>query len=148
MNLKNYTSEVSASRSMALIEEYLVKAGATDISKKYADGVCSSVVFRMVVNGNALFFQLPAKVQACFDVFWRDRVKKTKQDREYVLAQSQRTAWKILHDWVQIQLSMIQLEQVEAIQVFLSYVYDPVSEQTFYEKLKGSGFKALLPSSK
>jgi hypothetical protein len=42
---------------------------------------------------------------------------------------------------------MIRLEQVETLQVFLPFVWDPAKEETFYDKLKGSNFKALLPSN-
>lgn len=61
-----------AHTSMARIEQALVKAGATDISKKYDNGICRSITFRMLVNNNPLFFQLPAKVDSCFTILWKE----------------------------------------------------------------------------
>lgn len=143
MNLKNYTSEVSAYSSISRIEKCLVTAGATNISKKYENGICTAITFRMMVNGIPLFFQLPAKANACFDVMWKE-VKRPRHDtKQKTMEQSERTAWKIVCDWVEVQLSMIQLEQAEPLQVFLPYVYDPNTDETFYHKLKGSGFKQL-----
>jgi hypothetical protein len=40
---------------------------------------------------------------------------------------------------------MIRLEQAEALQLFLPYVWDPAKEETFFEKLKKTNYKALLP---
>lgn len=145
MNLKNYTSETPASTSMGKIEKCLVSAGATDISKKYSDGICTSITFRMMVNLRPLLFQLPAKVEACYNVFWKE-VKRPRPDTKVkIRQQAERTAWKIVCDWVEVQLSMIMLEQADALEVFLPYAYDPASDQTFYNKLKEGGFKALLP---
>ena len=145
MNLKNYTSSVPAVTSMGRIEQALVKAGATDISKKYEDGICVSITFRMMVQLQPLFFQLPAKVDACFNVLYKE-VKRPRPDTKALIRQqAERTAWKIISDWVEIQLSMILLEQADAMQIFLPYVYNPATEQTFYNQLKEGGFKALLP---
>lgn len=144
LQLKNYTSEITASRSIAKIEDCLVSAGASDISKKYTDGVCSAITFRMVVTGNIpVFFKLPAKVDSCFAVFWKEVSRPRNDTKQRIREQAERTAWKIVCDWVEIQLSMIQLEQAEPLQVFLPYVYDPAREETFYEKIVGSGMKLL-----
>lgn len=147
MNLKNYTSETPAVNSMGRIEKCLVQAGATDISKKYSDGICNSITFRMMVNHNPLFFQLPAKVERCFDVMWKE-VKRPRPDtKQKIRSQAERTAWKIVCDWVEVQLSMILLEQAEALEVFLPYVYNPATDETFFKMLKNNNFKGL-PSSK
>lgn len=148
MNLKNYTSEVPAVTSMGKIETALVSAGATDISKKYVDGVCIAIRFRMIVQNMPMFFELPAKVENCYRVLYAE-VKRPRPDTAAnVRKQAERTAWKIVCDWVLVQLSMIMLEQAEPMQIFLPYAWDPVKEETYFEKLKAGGFKALLPNSK
>jgi hypothetical protein len=143
MNLKNYTSTVPATTSMGRIENALVKAGATDISKKYDNGICIAITFRMVENGQPLFFKLPARVEHCFTVLWKEVQKLQAGTKEKTREQAERTAWKIISDWVEIQLSMILLEQALPLQVFLPYVYDPATELTFFERLEQSNFKML-----
>lgn len=150
MNLKNYTSDVPAITSMGRIEKYLVEAGATDISKKYESGVCIAIRFRVLHKTQndlpeiPIFIELPAKVEACYKVLWAE-VKRPRPDtRHKTMQQAERTAWKIISDWVQVQLSMIQLEQAELIQVFLPYVFNPETEQTFFDKIKTGSYKALL----
>lgn len=143
MNLKNYTSEVPAGISMARIEKCLVQAGATDISKKYEDGVCQAITFRMMVNQSPIFFKLPAKVDACFEALWKEISRPRKDTKQKTKEQAERTAWKICHDWVEVQLTMIKLEQAEALQVFLPYVYNPQKDETFYERIKNGNLKLL-----
>ena len=71
-------------------------------------------------------------------------MKRPNSDtKERVRKQAERTAWKIVSDWVQIQLSMIMLEQAEPLQVFLPYAWNPETEKTFYNQLKETGFKQL-----
>lgn len=144
VNLKNYTSTVPAATSMSRIEQYLVNAGATDISKKYDENkTCNSITFRMMINVQPLFFQITAQVQACYKVLYAEVKRPSPSTKQTVLAQSERTAWKIISDWVEIQLSMVQLEQAELLQIFLPYVYNPAANRTYYDQLKAGGFKML-----
>lgn len=144
MNLKNYTSKVTAGKSIDSIEKMLVKAGATDISKKYSNGACVAITFRMYIKAaHVVFFKLPARVDHCFNVFWSGRVRKLPEYKKGVMEQAERTAWKIVADWVAIQLSMIMLEQAEPLQVFLPYAYDPAKDETLYEKIVNSDMKLL-----
>ena len=151
MSLKNYTSEVPASTSMAKIEKALVAAGATDISKKYKDSICIAVRFRIMHKtpespqlGTPLFFELPARVDACYKVLWQEIKRPLAGTQQKTRQQAERTAWKIISDWVEIQLAMIKLEQAEILQIFLPYVFDPKNEKTFFETIKSGGYKALL----
>ena len=69
------------------------------------------------------------------------------QTRKKIPAQAERTAWKIVLDWVEVQLSMIELAQVEFMEVFLPYLYNGVTQQTYFETLKKQGIAKLLPAA-
>lgn len=143
MKIKNYTSEQNPETSIANIEKYLVSAGATDISKNYTNGVCSAIRFRIVANGIPVFFQLPAKVESCYKILLKDKTYRSDKIKEVTMKQAERTAWKLISEWVQIQLSMIKLDQADVIEIFLPYVYNPATNSTFYNQLKDGGFKQL-----
>jgi hypothetical protein len=148
--IKNYTSSIPASSSMAKIEEMLVKAGARDIHKSYNNNQdCDAIIFIMLVSGmvQPLYFKLPAKIDACYNALWKlhcNTVKKPLESTKLTIReQAARTAWKIIHDWVDLQLTMIELEQAEPMELFLPYVYNPDSKETFFEHAKSKQFKQL-----
>jgi hypothetical protein len=148
MVLKNYTSQVPASRSIAAIEAKLAHHNAHQILKKYDERKrVSAIAFIVKVNGADLPFQLPARVKQCEQVL-RAQVRRPQPGTfERIKAQAERTAWKIVSDWIDAQMAMIELSQVEFMEVFLPYVYDVANDQTYFERLKEHGFKALLPSA-
>lgn len=146
MNIKNYTSTVPASTSIGKIQKVLVELGATDISMKYdqVTKILMAISFRIVITGQIpMFFQLPAKVGPCFEVLWKDVKRPQPDTKKRIFEQAERTAWKIVSDWVEIQAAMILLEQAEPLQIFLPYVYDPSKDITFYDRLKENKFKLL-----
>lgn len=49
MNIKNYTTEVPASRSIENIEKLLMQSGATNIMKEVKDGSISSISFLIML---------------------------------------------------------------------------------------------------
>src|SRR4051812_19614331 len=118
MNLKNYTSGVSPQISMANIEAKLIEIGASNISKKYEDKICRGITFLIYDETllQTIPFNIKAEVDECFKIFWKD-VKRPKADtKERILDQANRTAWKILSDWTEIQCSMILLGQAKPLQ--------------------------------
>ncbi len=146
MNLKNYTSTVSVISSISRIEHRLAVAGATHIAKIYEEGGTGrpiGMIFQIKVNDFPMSFKLPAKADICFKVMWNEVRKPRPGTKENIRAQADRTAWKILSDWIDIQVAMIQLEQTEAIEVFLPYAYDGKTDKTLFEKMKQENFKLL-----
>jgi hypothetical protein len=62
-----------------------------------------------------------------------------KNDMEY----AQRVGWRIIKDWIDAQMALVDLKQAKIIQVFLPYAYDALKKKTFYESLEESNFKSL-----
>ena len=144
MNLKNYTSSVSVISSITRIEHRLAQTGATHIAKSYEKERPIGMMFQVPVNQIPMTFKLPAKADRVFDYMIKQRSRPPKPaQRDAIRMQADRTAWKILSDWVDVQVTLIQIDQAEAIEVFLPYTYDVKNDQTLFEKMKNSNFKLL-----
>lgn len=147
MALKNYTSQTPARNSILFIEQKLAVNGARQILKTYdVEGRVTAICFMMEISGLQVQFKVPARVEACQRVLEDNLSSKCKPEtRRKVPAQAERTAWKILSDWVEAQMAMIELAQVDMMEVFLPYILPGAGEKTLYELSKENNFKKLLP---
>jgi hypothetical protein len=149
--IKNYTSEVSANRSVLHIEERLVKNKAKKIQKTYSEdgqGTLIGIAFLISVDGKDLPFQLPARIDRVETVL-REQYKRPRSDTfKKIKEQAERTAWKLISDWVDIQMSMVELDQADLVEVFMPYLYDYQKERSFFDIWKNKGFAMLEDKSK
>ncbi len=141
--MKNYTSQVPIERTISQIEKVLAKAGAVNVFKNYKNGEIESINFSLYdnISGKKVFIQLPANVEAVEAVLKQGLKKPRKESLTRIKEQAGRTAWRLMLDWVSVQMSLIEMNQVEALQVFLPYIWD--GNRTFYSALKESKFKFL-----
>ena len=146
MNIKNYTSDIDATKSMANIEKWLIEIGASNINKTYKDKICTGITFLYfdLQMKQTLAFHLRAQVDECFKIFWQERARKNDATKKTDLIQANKTAWKILSDWAEIQCSMILLGQATALQMFLPFVYDMKNDETLYDKISSGKMNNLL----
>ena len=158
--LKNYTSDVPVNQTIFRIEQVLIRCGVSGIMKEYIGtaGEIAAITFQIESPGGKVAIRLPADKQKALDALWLDYVdgeklndrgdaiewnpRKRKRRRDFT-DQAARTAWKIVQDWVEVQMSMIQMKQADTIQVFLPYIFD--GKRTYYQALQESGFRGLLP---
>ena len=147
MNLKNYTTEVPASRSQDYIEKLLVEFGASNIMKEYADLAnlpgkrCTTISFIIEIDGYKLPFRIDAKV---INVAAWLRRKKPNSTTKTIHEQAERIAWKQQYELLHLQLGQIEMTQLEKLEVFFPYLYDVQNQKTYYEKVKEGNFKALM----
>jgi len=158
--LKNYTSEVPVHITIGRIEALLIRCGVSGIMKEYkgTSGKMVALTFKIDLDGQKpCTIRLPADEEAALTALWAQYANGAKlspdgqavwgapnkrKKREDFRQQAERTAWKLMQDWVEVQLSLIQMKQADFMQVFLPYVWD--GERTFYQALRSSGFKGLL----
>ena len=148
MPLKNYTTEVSARKSIAEIQSKLVDHGATSMIIDYGpDKEPVSLSFIVPTSQGNLPFRLPAKAEEVEKILlgMRRRVPETwhyDYDRvmDKIRKQAARVAWRIIRDWIDAQLAIIETEMVTIDQVFLPYMLMDGGSHTLYETLVDRGF--------
>ena len=147
-NVRNYTSTVPPARTAERIEAFLAQAGASHIAKHYAGGELVGIDFAIEVQqGVQVAFRLPVDVAAMANYMIVQRRKTgrktwlTDADRQRVTEQAKRTAWRVMQDCVESQLSLVVTKQAEMAQVFMPYAFN--GQQTYYATVKERGFAML-----
>lgn len=139
MAILNYTTSIESEKTIAEIQKCLVKHGATKITTDYEEGIASAVTFCLMINDNFVGFSLPANYSGVLRAMEKDR----KVSRKYCnRSQAQRVAWRIVKDWVEAQMAIVQAELADMAEVFLPYVVRP-SGTTLYKEMKENGMKLL-----
>jgi len=125
----NYTTQVAASKTAQEIVAKLAKAGARQVLTDYGDhGDVTSISFAYPdTAGNLQKYRLPVDVAAVEKVLRRQNVATRYKSTE----QAERVAWRILKDWVEAQLAILETGMVQLDEVFLPYMLVPGG--TIYE---------------
>lgn len=163
MNLKNYTSDVPAGITINRIQNLLISAKVNGITMEYGPNSEVTALLFHVDLDRRYSIRLTANVEQVQDTFWKeyagiDKTEKIQNGDERILwngrkakkksdfrQQAERTAWKLQQDWVQVQLSLLLLQKVDFLQVFMAYLWD--GKQTFYQSLKNNNQLALMGGS-
>lgn len=145
MGLLNYTTEVAVNKTLGEITSLLVQAGAQAIMQEFDGcGNVTSLRFKIKTQFGPMGFTLPADVRATANVL-NQQVKDRKIPRRFHndLDQARRVAWRIMKQWLEAQLALIETGQASIQQIFLAYMHTPTGE-TLYERLTANKFDTLL----
>lgn len=132
--IKNYTTSVPWSRTIFEIEEMLTQIGASAIMKDYrGDGRVESLSFKLQGKG----YRLPSNTEKCIVKLKEAGLYSTRNniDRE---KQAENITWRIIKDWLDAQIALMQIGQAEPEEIMLPYMYD--GKKTLYQKFKESDF--------
>lgn len=140
MAILNYTTTIAAEKTGSEIQAKLAKAGAGAVMSEFDDdGVMSAMAFRLMTPHGLVYFRLPANIDGVYKALLRNpKVPKKLQTNE----QAARVAWRIVKDWVEAQIAIVEADMAEMTEVFLPYAQGR-DGKTMYEALKSGGFEAL-----
>lgn len=130
MPLLNYTTKVSVFTTIAEIQQQLVKHGARKIMQNYdKQGKITSLLFTIDTPLGPRCVQLPANVAAVHAVLTRQKVRCD-------VDQSERVAWRIVKDWVEAQMAILESEMVQIDEIFFPYMVNQKGQTLFeaYQK--------------
>lgn len=125
MPLLNYTTKVDVYTTLGAIQGQLVRHGARKIMQNYDDaGNIVALSFLVETPSGPRGIRLPANVDAVHAVLTRQKVKC---DRE----QAERVAWRIVKDWVEAQMAILESEMVQMDEIFLPYMVNDQGKTLF-----------------
>lgn len=118
MPIKNYTTKIDVHKTLGEIHGALAAHGARKVMFDYDnDGNISAICFAINTPLGERGVKLPANVDAAYTVLQKQKVRC---DRE----QAERVAWRIVKDWVDAQMAILETEMVQMDEVFLPYMID------------------------
>jgi len=152
MALKNYTTSIAIEKTISEIEQILAKHGATHIFKMYdPHGKPRALAFKCNVQGNLVSFKLPMEEEKIQMVF-KNAVNKGELPKRYWgdVEQASRTGWRIIKDWVDSQMALLEIHVVKFEEIFLPYMYNESLDKTLFQVLEERKFNlsALEDKSK
>lgn len=139
MPILNYTTGIDADKTIAEIQKCLAMHGATAILADYdGQGQINALSFKIPMNGQEVGFRLPSDWRPVLKVLQTQKAKASGRSRiQANEQQARRVAWRIVKDWVEAQMAIIETQMVQIDQVFLPYAVGR-DGRTFYEIAKTS----------
>lgn len=146
MPIANYTTDVSAETSATEIRGMLAKIGAT-VSIVYGpDERPTAMSFQLAVaGGDPMSFRLPARVDGVHKALERDWERGRLSAGQATRMHATDVAWRILRDWVRVQVAIIESSMVQPEEVFMPYALTDRGV-TFFESFLES--RKALPSGR
>lgn len=141
MPILNYTTKIDPSKTIGEISQCLVRHGARKIVTDYDEsGLAIGITFSIELNGQPILFSLPCN--------WPGVLLALEQDKSVARSfctkeQAIRVSWRIIKDWVEAQMAIVQAQLASVVEVFLPYAVTNTGE-TFYQRVKGGETQLLL----
>lgn len=143
MAILNYTTQIDAAKTVGEIMAILARHGAENVSIHYSNARPGAprqpiaCTFHVAIDSIVVAFRLPVRWEGVGRALNREAPPRYRSDE-----QALRVAWRIVKDWVEAQMALIEAQQAELAEIFLPYAVTP-SGETMYEQFKSR--QLLLP---
>lgn len=146
MALLKYTTEINVEKTVGQIMGKLQAAGAVSILTEYDDRTkeIKGIAFRIATPHGVMPYLLPADVARTTALLKKQaelgRVPKTALRQ----GQPARIVWRILYEWLESQLALIEIGSATLDQIMLPYTV--MGNRSLYQVLQDGGMAKLLGS--
>lgn len=139
MAILNYTTTVDSLKTVSEIEYILVKHNAKSIMKNYHGESIMGLSFLIDTGVQQIPVRLPVRVDECLEVLKKEKKNSPRSNIKATREQAERVAWRILKDWVEAQMALLDIQMVRFEEIFLPYI-ETGNGQTIYERLEEKQF--------
>lgn len=141
MPILNFTTKIDAWKTCNEIQQILARHKVTHFSIKNEGSFPVALAFTIDYNQQPLNFLLPCNHEGVLRCLKQDRkVPNSSKNSEQAL----RTSWRIVKDWVEAQLAIVEAQLAPIQEVFMPYLVVSATGETLSQKmLNGNGMKLL-----
>ena len=139
MALLNYTTTIDSFKTVSEIEYILMKHKAKSIMKNYEGEAIIGLSFLIDTGIHQIPVRLPVKIDECLKVLKKEKKENPRKQIKDTREQAERVAWRILKDWIETQMALLDMEMVRFEEIFLPYI-ETNGGQTIYERLEEKRF--------
>lgn len=139
MAILNYTTTIDAFKTVSEIEYILMKHGAKSIMKNFDGESITGLSFLIDTGCRQFPVMLPVKIDDCLAVLQKQKKENPKKQIKDTREQAERVAWRILKDWIEAQMALLDIEMVKFEEIFLPYI-EVAQGQTLFCKLEEKDF--------
>ena len=141
MAILNYTTKIDAWKTVNEVQQILSKHKVSHFSIKNEGSFPVALSFCVDYKGQPLNYLLPCNHEGVLNCLKRDKkVPNANRNSEQAL----RTSWRIVKDWVEAQMAIVEAELASIQEVFMPYLVINSSGETLSNRiLNGDGMKLL-----
>lgn len=146
MAILNYTTKIDPWKTVSEIQQILAEHGVSHFSVKNEGKSPVAISFIIDFKGQPLNFLLPCKFNRVWDIVKRDdkAVKLLKAKGMFNDEQGLKISWRIIKDWIEAQLALVEVEMVTVEEVFMPYLIINASGETIAQRIyQNDGLKLL-----
>lgn len=121
MSLLNYTTKKKPEETISEIQQMLSKFNVSAMMTEYEGRQVSAVSFRINVDGRDIGYRLPCNWRAVHEIFKTDKRVAHAMSKDKFEEQAIKTAWRIIHSWMEAQLALVEVNMTTIPQIFLPY---------------------------
>lgn len=139
MAILNYTTQIDVYKTVAEIERILSEHGVMSIMKQYEGGQVVSLSFLIDDGEKKIPVRMPIRVDECLKVMQKQKKEHPKMQIKATKEQASKVAWRIMKDWIEVQMALLEINMVRFEEIFLPYI-ETTDGKTIYEKLEERKF--------
>lgn len=139
MAILNYTTTVDSFKTVSEIEYILMKHNAKSIMKNYDGESITGLSFLIDTGMQQIPVRIPVRMDECLKVLKKEKAENPRKQIKDTREQAERVAWRILKDWVEVQMALLDMEMVKFEEIFLPYI-EVKGGQTVFERLEEKQF--------
>lgn len=139
MAILNYTTQIDVYKTVAEIERILSEHGVMSIMKQFEDGQIVSLSFLIDDGEKKIPVRMPIRVNECLKVMQKQKKEHPRMQIKATKEQASKVAWRIMKDWIEVQMALLEINMVRFEEIFLPYI-ETTDGKTIYEKLEDRKF--------